>query len=79
MLNIINKMPGIDDANLYDHEDNLVYSSFLNDTLCHSDPECKNCHLDIEEMFPKKEKSYTIVSTDSDCKMNQKTPIQGIC
>ena len=72
MLNIINKMPGIDDANMYDHENNLVYSSFSTDTLCHSDPDCKACHSDINEMFPEKEKSYQIVSTDDECKMNQK-------
>ena len=36
MLNIINKMPGIDDVNMYNEDNILMYSSFSNDTVKHN-------------------------------------------
>jgi len=70
-LDIINKMPGIDEVNMYDGRDSLVYSSFTNDTNSgHSDPNCINCHTNIKSMFPGKERSYKIVEVNSDCTMN---------
>ena len=71
-LDIINTMPGIEDVNMYDHRDSLVYSSFSNDTLGHNNPNCKDCHEDIRTMFPRKEKSFKIVNIDSECEMSQK-------
>jgi len=38
MLNIINEMPGIEDVNMYDSKDNLVYSSFADVTVGHNNP-----------------------------------------
>jgi two-component system NtrC family sensor kinase len=71
-LDIINTLPGIDEVNMYDSEDNLVYSSFASDTnTSHSDPNCKSCHPNIKSMFPAKEKSYKIINVNSDCEMNQ--------
>ena len=32
-LDIINTMPGIDEVNMYDHRDSLVYSSFVSDSV----------------------------------------------
>lgn len=72
MLNIINKMPGIEDVNMYDNQDNLVYSSFSQDSVGHSNPNCKDCHENIKSMFPSKEKSFRIINIDSECKMSQK-------
>ncbi|MFC2111280.1 ATP-binding protein [Bacteroidota bacterium] len=72
MLNIINKMPGIEDVNMYDNEDNLVYSSFSADSIEHDNPNCKECHSNINTFFPKKEKSFRIVNVDSECSMNYK-------
>jgi len=72
MLNIIHKMPGIEDVNLYDYRDNLVYSSFDFDSTDHNNPNCKGCHSDLKTMFPNKEKSFRIVNIDSECKMSQK-------
>ena len=69
-LDIINKMTGIDDVNMYDNKNNLVYSSIVNDTINHSDPDCKSCHKDIAKMFSAKEKSYRIVDVNSECSMN---------
>lgn len=71
MLNIINKMPGIEDVNMYDQQDRLVYSSFSEEATGHSNPNCKECHGNIEEMFPRNEKSFRIISFDSKCSMSQ--------
>lgn len=69
-LDIINTMSGIDEVNMYDSENNLVYSSFSNDTIGHSNPNCVSCHSNIATMFPKKEKSYRIIDIKSECNMN---------
>lgn len=68
-LDIIHTMPGIEDVNMYDSEDNLVYSSFPSDTIGHISPDCKSCHSDMGTMFPRKVKSYKIITADSECKM----------
>jgi two-component system NtrC family sensor kinase len=71
-LDIINTLPGIDEVNMYDSDENLVYSSFATDTnRSHSDPNCISCHPNIKAMFPGKDKSYRIININSDCKMNQ--------
>jgi len=69
-LDIINTMSGIDEVNMYDDNDNLVYSSFSSDTATHSDPDCLSCHANIQTMFPRKEKSYRIIDIKSECSMN---------
>ena len=71
-LDVINTMPGIEDVNMYDNQDNLVYSFSSSDSIRHSNPNCKGCHTDINVMFPKKEKSFKIINIDSECKMSQK-------
>jgi two-component system NtrC family sensor kinase len=69
-LDIINTLPGIDEVNMYDSEDNLVYSSISSDTNnSHSNPNCISCHTNIRTMFSSKEKSYKIIDVDNDCKM----------
>jgi two-component system NtrC family sensor kinase len=70
-LDIINTMSGIDDVNMYDDRDSLVYSSFTSDTTIHSNPNCLSCHENIQSMFPRKEKSYRIFEVKSECSMNQ--------
>ncbi len=69
-LDIINTMSGIDDVNMYDNKNNLVYTSISNDTTSHSDPDCKTCHKDFATMFSPKERSYRIIDADSECIMN---------
>jgi two-component system, NtrC family, sensor kinase len=73
-LDIINTMSGIDDVNMYDSKDSLVYSSFTSEAITHSNPDCKSCHSDIEKMFPQKEKSYRIIGIRSECSMNINDP-----
>jgi two-component system NtrC family sensor kinase len=70
-LDIINTMSGIDDVNMYDERDSLVYSSFSSDTASHSNPSCLSCHENLQTMFPRKEKSYRIIDVKSECSMNQ--------
>jgi len=70
-LDIINTISGIDEVNMYDDRDSLVYSSFSEDTLSHSNPNCLMCHEDMNKLFPKKEKSYRIIEVKSECTMNE--------
>lgn len=70
-LDIIHTMAGIDEVNMYDDQDRLVYSSFSSDTSSHGNPNCINCHTDMYKMFPLKEKSYRIIDVKSTCSMNQ--------
>jgi len=70
-LDIINTLPNVDEVNLYDNNDNVVYSSYIHDTVPHADPNCLSCHADFDQMFPKKEKAYRIIDFKSACSMNQ--------
>ncbi|TSA26709.1 MAG: sensor histidine kinase [Bacteroidetes bacterium] len=71
-LDIINTMPGIEDVNMYDANENLVYTSFADDTIGHNNPNCNHCHTNLNEMFPRADKSYRIIDIDSECKMSNK-------
>ena len=70
-LDIINAMPGIDEVNMYDNRDSLVYSTFVSDTLIKSNPNCVGCHDNFAEMFPAMQKTYRIIDYKSACNMNQ--------
>lgn len=71
-LDVINTLPDIDEVNMYDSKDSLVYSSFVADSNnSHSDPNCISCHSNIQSMFPGNGKSYKIIDVNSDCVMNQ--------
>jgi two-component system, NtrC family, sensor kinase len=71
-LDIINTLPGIDEVNMYDSADRLVYSSFATDPKdIHSDPNCISCHTNIRSLFPGMEKSYKIIDKNTDCLMNK--------
>ncbi len=70
-LDVINTMSGIDQVNMYNTNDSLAYSTISLDTICKSNPNCIQCHPQIKSMFPSKEKSYRIISEDSDCCMNK--------
>ncbi|NOU48735.1 MAG: HAMP domain-containing protein [Bacteroidales bacterium] len=70
-LDIIHTMPGIEEVNMYDTKDSLVYSSIPLDTVGTINPNCTDCHDDMAEMFPRNVKTYKIISAHSDCKMNE--------
>lgn len=69
-LDVINTMTGIDDVNMYDSKNDLVYTSISNDTINHNNPDCKSCHPDFATMFSAKSRSYRIINADSECIMN---------
>ncbi len=69
-LDQINSMSGIDDVNMYDNQNNLVYTSISKEPNNHVDPDCKSCHKDFDTMFSAKEKSHRIIDIDSECIMN---------
>jgi two-component system NtrC family sensor kinase len=69
-LDIINNMSGIDEVNMYDSQDNLVYSSFTDESTGHSNPNCVSCHSNIATMFSPRGKSYRIIDIKSECNMN---------
>jgi len=71
-LDVINTLPGIEDVNMYDSQDNLVYSPFSSDSVGYNNPNCKDCHTNINTMFSRKTKSFRIVSLDSECEMSKK-------
>jgi len=70
-LDLIRKMPGIDDVSMYDHLDSLVYSS-VNEPGSEQklfNPNCSSCH-DVSALFPEKTKGYKILDSHSSCAMN---------
>lgn len=69
-LNTINTMSGIDDVNMYDQYNNLVYTSITDNKANHSNPDCISCHQNLDEMFSPTEKSVRIIEAKSECLMN---------
>ena len=74
ILDQINTMSGIDNVSMYDKNNNLAYTSILNDSKPHSDPDCASCHQNLDELFSPLEKSYRIVDAKSECAMNPTSP-----
>lgn len=70
-LDVIHTLPGIEDVSMYDNQDSLIYSSFPKDTTGNFNADCKACHSDIATMFPRKIKSYKIITAESVCRMNK--------
>lgn len=68
-LDIINQMPGIEDVNMYDAQNNLAYSSTHVGDEPYNNPNCKDCHNNIDQMFPRNVKSFKIISVDNECEM----------
>ncbi len=71
-LDIINRMPGIEDVNMYDAQNNLAHSSSSQDSGHYHNANCKDCHTNINTMFPRTEKSFRIINMDSECEMSEK-------
>jgi len=70
-LDVINRMSGIDEVNLYNSNEALVYSSFSNNTVGHSNPNCLSCHSSIKSILPEKDSYYKVIDINSECEMNQ--------
>ncbi|MFC2080115.1 sensor histidine kinase [Bacteroidota bacterium] len=71
-LGIINRMPGIEDVNMYDANNNLAYSSFRDESTTYHNPNCIECHANINTMFSSTEQSYKIINLDNECEMSEK-------
>lgn len=69
-LNVINKMTGIEEVNVYDDEDNLAYSSYSDSAANHGNPNCKDCHNDIASLFSDQYEAFRIIDIDSECDMS---------
>lgn len=74
ILDQINTMSGIDNVSMYDKNNNLAYTSIINDSTAHSDPDCISCHQNLDQLFSPHEKSYRIVDATSECAMNPNSP-----
>lgn len=68
-LDIINTMSGIDEVNMYDQSNRLVYSTISFNNSDAGNPNCISCHQDMSSMFPAMEKSYKIIDEETACSM----------
>ena len=69
-LDIIDNLSGIDGVLLYDNQDNLAYSSLSDKSKEHIQPNCKECHVNLDTLFPGLGKSYRYIRVNSECNMN---------
>lgn len=70
-LSVISTMSGIDEVNMYNDQDSLAFSSFSNEERNKGNPNCKQCHSDLVQMFPPTEKAYRIIGYTEDCGLFQ--------
>ncbi|MBS4055682.1 MAG: HAMP domain-containing protein [Bacteroidales bacterium] len=68
-LDIINSLSGIDEVNLYDNNDSLVYSSYAADATHKNNPDCIKCHRNLNALFSWPDKTYRIINVKSACSM----------
>jgi len=73
-LNIISTMSGVDEVNLYDDQDLLAYTSVQQEGVCHSNPNCSECHADMLSMFSYDQKSYRVLDYIPECGICQEDP-----
>lgn len=66
-LDVISTMSGIDEVNMYDHNDSLAFTSVSNEKQAFGNPNCKECHNELASMFHEKKKSYRIVGETPEC------------
>lgn len=70
ILDVIHTLPGIEDVNMYDSKNDLVFATYDYDQEEYARANCKGCHTDLNTMFPGNEKSYKIITPEDECKMN---------
>ncbi|MBU8892600.1 MAG: hypothetical protein KOO66_07460 [Bacteroidales bacterium] len=66
-LDVISTISGIDEVNMYDNKDSLVYSSLTAEHEAKGNPNCRDCHADFDSMFPSKEIEYRIIDEIPNC------------
>jgi two-component system NtrC family sensor kinase len=70
-LDDIGTMSGIDEVNLYNELDQLVYSSVQREDDCNCDPNCISCHSNLSSKFSGTEKSYLVIGDIPECGIHQ--------
>ncbi len=70
-LEVINRMSGVDEVNVYNRKEELAYSSFPTNQKGHSNPNCLECHTSIKSMFPNQNSFYRVIEVNSECEMYQ--------
>ncbi|MFO7668626.1 MAG: ATP-binding protein [Bacteroidales bacterium] len=73
-MDVIGTMAGIDEVNLYNDSDQLVYSSVHKEENCHCNPNCISCHDDLDSRFSSTERSYVVVGDVPECGIHQQIP-----
>ncbi len=73
-MDVIGTMAGIDEVNLYNDRDQLVYSSVQREDDCHCNPNCISCHDDLGSRFSSSERSYLVVGDVPECGIHQHMP-----
>ncbi len=67
-MRLMKEMPGIDEVNLYDQNDSLVYTldehwqEHIDAQRCN--PDCRSCHVPQDGLFLQSEKSYHVISPE---------------
>lgn len=70
-LYVISTMSGIDEVNMYNDQDSLAFTSFSTDIDKRGNPNCNQCHSNMDEMFHSTEKAYRIVGYSEGCGLFQ--------
>jgi two-component system, NtrC family, sensor kinase len=68
-LDIINDLSEMDELNLYNSSDSLVYSAYSPRARHLNNPNCLLCHTSMNELFHGEGKAFRIVSAETNCSM----------
>lgn len=66
-LDIISTMSGIDEVNMYNATDSLAFTSLANNLKNSGNPNCMQCHNNLNSLFPEKIKAYRIINQSTHC------------
>ena len=72
-LDVLNNLQRIEDVNMYDSNDNLVYSAYNQTNEEHDNPNCIECHNNLRTLFSETEPTFRIANLDSECTMSSST------
>lgn len=68
-LDIINNLSEMDELNLYNSSDSLVYSAYSERARHLNNPNCMLCHESMSQLFPGDGKTFRVVSAETNCSM----------
>lgn len=70
-LEVISTMSGIDEVNMYNERNELAYTSLPLFIENRGNPNCNECHGDLDLLFDRTEKDYKIIESNPDCGIHQ--------